>query len=46
MRKIEKELRELKTPIERIFHEIVKRKMSAEERRILMGLPKKTRKQK
>ena len=46
MRKIEKELREPKTPIERIFYDIVKRKMSAKERRILLGLPKKTRKRK
>jgi len=40
MRKIEKELRETKTPIERIFYDIVKRKMSAKERRILLGPPK------
>ncbi len=46
MRKIEKELRETKTPIERIFYDIVKRKMSAKERRILLGPPKKNPKQK
>jgi hypothetical protein len=44
MRKIEKELREAKTPIERIFCDVVKREMTENERRILLPPPKKTRK--
>jgi hypothetical protein len=44
MRKIEKELRETKTPIEQIFYDIIKREMTVKERRILLGLPKKASK--
>lgn len=36
MPKIEKELRKAKTPIERIFYDIVKREMTPKERRILL----------
>jgi hypothetical protein len=35
-----------KTPIEQIFHEIVKRQMTPNERRILLGELKKPRKPK
>jgi hypothetical protein len=42
MRKIEKELRKTKSPIERIFYEIVKREMTEDERRILLPPSKKT----
>jgi hypothetical protein len=44
LRKIEKELRKTKTPIERIFHDIAKRELTAEERRVLLAEPKKARK--
>jgi len=44
MPKIEKELGKTKTPIERIFCDIVKREMTENERRILLPPPKKTRK--
>jgi hypothetical protein len=44
MRKIDKELRETKTPIELIFYDIVKREMTAKERRVLLAKPKKARK--
>ncbi len=36
--------REMKTPIERIFFEIVKREMTEEERRILLAKPNKSTK--
>ncbi len=44
MRKIKKKLRTTKVTIERIFHDIVKRRMTPAERRILLGAPKKNRK--
>jgi hypothetical protein len=46
VRKIEKKLRETKTPIEQIFYDIIKREMTVKERRILLRLPKKTNKPK
>jgi hypothetical protein len=45
MPKIEKELQKTKTPIERIFFDIVKREMTPKERRILLSPPDKTRNQ-
>ena len=46
MRKTEKKLSKIKTPIERIFHDIFNREMTAKERRILIGVSKNTRKTK
>ena len=40
MSKIKKK-RKLRTLIERIFHDVVKRKMTAKERRLLLAAPKK-----
>jgi hypothetical protein len=45
MRKIEKELRKIKTPIERIFYDVAKRELTSRELRILLPKPKKTNKQ-
>jgi hypothetical protein len=44
MRKIEKRIIQIKSPIERIFYDIVKREMTAYERRILLPPADKTRK--
>jgi hypothetical protein len=46
VRKAEKQLSRIKTPIERIFHDIFNREMTAQERRILLGVSKNTRKTK
>ena len=46
MRKSKKKVQESKTLIESIFHDEVKRKMSAKERRALLAKPKKSRKPK
>ncbi len=46
MRKIEKELIKNQTLIERIFYDIVKREMTAYERRIQLPSANKTRKRK
>jgi hypothetical protein len=46
MPKIEKELRKNETPIERIFYDVLKREMTAKERRVLLPKPKKSRKSK
>jgi hypothetical protein len=44
--KADKRLSKIKTPIERIFHDIFNREMTAKERRILLGVFKNTRKTK
>ena len=46
MRKNQKKVEEPKTLIESIFHDEVKRKMTAKERRVLLAKPKKIRKPK
>ena len=46
LRKTEKKSVEIKTPIERIFHNIFNREMTAKERRVLLGVSKNTRKTK
>jgi len=46
VRKTEKEVSKKKTPIERIFHDIFNREMTANERRVLLGASKKTHKTK
>jgi hypothetical protein len=46
VRKTEKEISKKKTPIERIFHDIFNREMTAKERRVLVGVSKNTRKTK
>jgi hypothetical protein len=44
MRKRSKTLPRTKTLIELIFYDIVKREMTAKERRVLLGVPKKVHK--
>jgi len=44
VRKTEKEISKKKTPIERIFHDIFNREMTAKERQVLLGASKKTHK--
>jgi hypothetical protein len=46
VRKTEKKLSKIKTPIERIFHDIFNREMTAKERRVLLGVSKNARKTK
>jgi hypothetical protein len=44
MPKSKKKLSRTKTLIERVFHDMVKREMTAKERRVLLAKPKKTSK--
>ena len=46
MRKNKEKVQEPKTLIETIFHDVVRRKMSAKERRVLLRKPRRIRKSK